>query len=134
LGRFGLDQALARGVDPSTRGRLGHRAVELCEPATRRKIAAQLERAVEAADEPPRPLTVAVPLNRVAIRELCPLLFTLAEDLRSEEPMNARGVALARLLLMDGYSPLYGFRPARELEEELRRTRAALLLDSRLPA
>jgi hypothetical protein len=129
LGRFSLDQALALGADPSTSRRLSRRALKLCHSVTRRKIAADLERVVEAADEPPRPLTAAVPLNRVAIRELRALLLTLAEDLRGAEPMNARGVALARLLLMDGYSPLYGLRPARELEEELRRTRAALLLD-----
>jgi hypothetical protein len=129
VGRFSLDQALALGADPSTSRRLSRRALKLCHSVTRRKIAADLERVVEAADEPPRPLTAAVPLNRVAIRELRALLLTLAEDLRGAEPMNARGVALARLLLMDGYSPLYGLRPARELEEELRRTRAALLLD-----
>jgi hypothetical protein len=129
VGRFGLDQALARGVHPSAGRRLSRRALELCDPPTRRKIAVDLERAVEEADQPPRPLSAAVPLNRVAIRELRSLLLTLAEDLRSGDPINPRGVARTRLLLMDGYSPLYESRPPRELEEELRRTRAALLVD-----
>jgi hypothetical protein len=126
LGCFGLDQALARGDDPSTSRRLSQRARDLCDPAMRRKTAADVERVVQAAEEPPPPLTAAVPLNRTAIGELRPLLLTLAEDLRTDGAVSPGGVAIVRLLLRGGSSPLYGSPPVEELEDELRRARAAL--------
>jgi hypothetical protein len=126
LGCFGLDQALARGDDPSTSRRLSRRAHDLCDPAMRRKTAADVERVVQAAEEPPPSLTAAVPLNRRAIGELRPLLLTLAEDLRTDDAVNPGGVAIVRLLLRDGSSPLYGSPPVEELEDELCRARAAL--------
>ena len=92
-------------------------------------MAAHIERVIEAAAEPRRPLSAAVPLNRRAIEETRPLLLTLAEDLRSEDRVSSRGVAILLQLLMDGNSPLYGSVHPGELEEELHRARAALLLD-----
>jgi hypothetical protein len=125
---FGLDRELARGADPFASPRLARRAAKLCQPKMRHKLAADIERVIETTDEPPRPLTAAVPLNRCAIRDLRPLLLTIADDLRADDPVSANGVAIVRELLRDGGSPLYaGGRPG-ELEEELRRARAALLL------
>jgi hypothetical protein len=69
-----------------------------------------------------------VPLNRRAIRALRPLLLALAAELRAEQPVHADGVAIVRLLLGDGCSPLYGRAKLGELEEELRRARAGLML------
>jgi hypothetical protein len=128
VSRFALDQALAAGVDPSTCGRLGRRARSLRKPKSRHKIAADIERTLEAADNRPPRLSAAAPLNRRAIRELRPLLLTLADDLRADEPVEPRGVAITRQLLMDSCSPLYGQVDPGELEEEVRRARAALLL------
>jgi len=79
----------------------------LCQPATRNRLAAEIERAIEAADEPPRPLTAAAPLNRRAICQLRPLLLSLAEDLRADDTVNPAGVAIVRQLLRDGHSPRY---------------------------
>jgi hypothetical protein len=123
-----LDRELARGADPFTSPRLARRAAKLCQPRTRNKVAAEIQRVVEAADEPPPLPTAAVPLNRCAIRDLRSLLLTLADDLRADEPVSAGGVAMVRQLLRDGSSPLYYPADAGELEEELRRASAALLL------
>jgi hypothetical protein len=132
LGSFSLDEALSDGIDPSTSKRLARRAGKLCEPDMRNKAARGIERVVETADELPGPLTPTVPLNRKAIGELRPLLLSLADDLRTEDQVSPRGVAMIRMLLRDGYSPLYGSADPRGLEEELRRARVALLLDPRL--
>jgi hypothetical protein len=125
---FVLDRELARGTDPLSSPRLARRAAKLCQPSRRTKLATEIERIIEAAEEPRRPFTAAVPLNRCAIRDLRPLLLTIADDLRADEPVGAGGVAMVRQLLRDGSSPLYGPVDPGELEEELRRARAALLL------
>jgi hypothetical protein len=128
LGRFSLDRALAEGADPSSSRRLARRAKQLCGRSVRCELATEIERMIEAAAEPPRPLSAAVPLNRRAIEEARPLLLTLADDLRTDQPVKAHGVAIARQLLMDGGSPLYGSVDPAQLEQEIRRARAALLL------
>jgi Amino acid permease len=128
LGSFALDQALARGADPSASRRLARRAEQLRGPTMRHEVAGDIERVVEAAGKPVPPVSAAVPLNRRAIAQLRPLLLTLAADLREAEPVSPRGVAIVRQLLLDGYSPLYGSTDPGELEEELRRARAGLLL------
>jgi hypothetical protein len=56
------------------------------------------------------------------------LLLELAEALRSDGVVYAQGVALARLLLLDGCSPIYAPSEPRWLEAELRRARAALFV------
>jgi hypothetical protein len=125
--RFSLDQQVARGADPRSNAALAERARELCRPELRRALAGELERVLEAAKLPG--YWLVAPLNRSAIAECRPLLLDLVQDLGSTGPVHARGVALVRLLLRDGRSPIYAPSPSPNLEEELRRARAALLLE-----
>jgi hypothetical protein len=127
LRRFSLDEQLARGADPCSKPTLAQRARELCQPKLRRKLAENIERVVEDANLPS--YWLIAPLNRRGITECRPLLLGLAEDLRSTGPVYARGVALVQLLLMDGRSPIYAPSDPRQLEEEVRRARVALMLD-----
>lgn len=129
LQRFSLDRQLARGADPRSSSALARRAHELCQLKLRRGLATDIERAIEAANVPARQLTAAVPVDRRAISECRHLLLGLAEDLRCAGCVYARGVALVRVLLSDGGSPLYARSEPRELEEAIRRARAALMAD-----
>jgi len=126
LHRYSLDRKLALGDDPSASPKLARRAQELCQPALRVRLAAELDQVVQAAGVPPRGLTPAVPLDRSCINACRPLLWELAEALRSDGAVYAQGVASARLLLVDGCSPIYAPSEARRLEAELRRARNAL--------
>jgi hypothetical protein len=126
LRRTSLDRELAAGADPCTNLQLACRARELCRPSLRRRLGADLERAVDAARVPAPLLTASIPLDRYAISECERLLLVLAEDLRSDRPAYARGVALTRLLLTDGDSPLYAPSEPRRLEAAARSARAAL--------
>jgi hypothetical protein len=126
--RFSLDRQLARGADPCSL-ELARRAEELCRPKLRCALGADIERAVDAASvPPPRWLTAAIPLSRQSIKACRSLLLEVAEELRCSGPLYARGVALVRLLLVDGRSPLYAPSEPPRLEEEVRRARAALFL------
>jgi len=129
LQRLSLDRQLARGADPCPSPALARRAHELCQLKLRRELATDIERAIEAANVPARQLTAAVPVDRRAISECRHLLLGLAEDLRCAGCVYARGVALVRVLLRDGGSPLYALSEPRELEEAIRRARAALMAD-----
>jgi hypothetical protein len=129
LRRFSLDQQLARGADPCSSLEVARRAEELCQPKLRRGLSADIERAVDAASvPPPRWLTAAIPMSRRSIKHCRPLLLEVAEELRSPGPVYARGIALVRLLLVDGYSPLYVPSEPQQLEEAVLRAHAALFL------
>jgi hypothetical protein len=127
LRRFSLDQRLASGADPRSSPELARRAQELCQLRLRRQLSADIERTIEAASIPDRWLTAAIPISRRSITECRPLLLGLAQDLRCAGPLYARGIALVRLLLMDGGSPLYAPSEPCQLEEEIHRARSALL-------
>jgi hypothetical protein len=107
LRRWSLDQRLGQGDDPAGTAELALRAEQLTSRKQRDSIAAQIERIVEAAEEPASPLSSAAPLCRGEILAQRPLLLTLAEELRGSGSVRAQGVALARQLLVDGASPLY---------------------------
>jgi hypothetical protein len=86
---------------------------KLRDPATRRRIADGLERAIR------RPggrwaLTAAVGVRRAALAEARPALEALIAGLRDPAPAHARGVAMALRLLTDGAGPLYAERPGEE--------------------
>jgi hypothetical protein len=126
LRRFALDKQLARGADPRSSAELARRAKELCEPKLRRRLSSDIERAIEDASAGPRYLTASIPLNRGSVRLCQDSLLGLAQDLRSPGPVYASGVALVRLMLLDGASPLYMPSDERELLEEVHRAHAAL--------
>ena len=80
------------------------------------------------ADEPRRGYSAAVPLQRHEIQRDRGFLVALAEDLRSDDELNPRGIALVEKLLTDGISPLYTSSPEGELHRALTHARAALHL------
>lgn len=101
-----LDHELAQGIDPRANPALALRARLLLCPASRTRIADSLDDVLRSAAEPAR-LSARVPLRRRAILEARPELESLSAELRVDDECGARGVALARLLLIDGASPLY---------------------------
>jgi hypothetical protein len=128
LHRYSLDRKLACGDDPCASPKLARRAKELCQRDLRDRLAAELDQVVHAAGAPPLWFTPAVRLDRSCIDACRPLLLELAEALRSDGAVYAQGVALARLLLLDGCSPIYAPSEPRWLEAELRRARTALFV------
>jgi hypothetical protein len=124
--RFSLDGQLAGGADPCSSLALACRAQQLCQPTVRRELAREVEWVVEEARRPG--YWRIAPLNQRSITECRPLLLGVAQDLRCTGPVYARGVALVRLLLRDGRSPIYSPSGPRRLEVEVRRAAAALYL------
>lgn len=112
--RFGLDQALAAGEDPSRDDLLACRADQLHSEKPRRKIAGALRRAVDEADRPAS-LRACVPVSHSVRAVRAPLLI-LAARLETDPAVGIRGVALANMLVTDSTSPLFGSSTVDELE------------------
>jgi len=133
FGRAELDRSLAEGTDPLASPELRWRAQQLVSDRSRRRLAKEIERVLEAAKTQPWLGGSAASPNRGAIGRCRELLQALASDLREAGPVALRGVALTAQLLHDGCSPLYAPYayapgPEGELEVEVRRARSALLL------
>ena len=133
LRRAELDRSLAEGADPLATPELRWRAQQLMSDRSRRRLAKEIEGALEAAKTRPWLGGSAASPNRTEIGRCWELLHALANDLRGAEPIALRGVALTAQLLHDGCSPLYAPYayapgPEGELELEVRRARSALLL------
>lgn len=101
-----LDHELARGVNPDSDRALALRARRLLGAKSRGRIAEALEHLLDDAGELAG-VTSRVPVSESAILAARPELEGLAAALRSDD-CQVRGVALARLLIIDGGSPLYG--------------------------
>jgi hypothetical protein len=126
LWAWALDRRLAAGTDPGTSKTLMVRAAKLASPRYRRSLAGALEAAARAADDEVAAFTAAVPLARVEVREACLVFAALVERLRWELPVEPRGVAMARMLLVDAASPLYGNGEPGQLERAVRAATDAL--------
>jgi hypothetical protein len=101
-----LDRELARGVRPESDRALALRAERLLKPKSRERIAEALEHLLED-DSELASLSAKAPVSVSIILAARPELESLAGALRSDD-CEVRGVALARLLIVDGASPLYG--------------------------
>jgi len=99
-----------------------------CTELTRREERDRLARSIRATLESldPRRLPSASPLRRPQARAARELLEQLHARLASEQPVAARGILLARLLLQDASSPLYTEAPELALPRLLRRVLGAL--------
>jgi hypothetical protein len=128
LRRGSLDRSLAAGADPGTSPELARRARQLTSPRFRSGLAASIRNVLDAADEPRRGLTSAVPIQRGEILAERELLLELAADLESRDQLQPRGIALIDRLLTNGDSPVYMSSPEWSLREALRQARAALYL------
>lgn len=104
-----LDRRIAAGAEPWTDPDLGARAARLTRRGARRQIANGLESAVldTRAGVSPNPLRLVAPVARTTVSEAGDDVLMLAQRLRAPEPVRPQGIALARLLLVDGTGPLY---------------------------
>jgi hypothetical protein len=109
-----LDRELACGARPGSNAALAAHARRLLEPKTRVRLARALEGALADAKKPVG-FTSRVPLRGPAIDAARTELESLTAELRTDDNCSPRGVALARLLVLDGASPLYGPGPDQEL-------------------
>ena len=122
-----LDRLIAEGRDPTTDPRLSLRAAQLARPALRATLARSLLNALRSVDNSatsrfPSP---HIPVAAASVRVCSPELYDLARALNDVDP-RARGVAIARVLVTDGGSPLYMDGPAEGLRSALLAARAAL--------
>jgi hypothetical protein len=108
-----LDHELAGGVRPDSDRALALRAERLLKPKSRGRIAEALERLLED-DSELAGLSSKVPVSESTVLAARPELESLAAALRADD-CDVRGVALARLLIIDGASPLYGHESELEL-------------------
>ena len=122
-----LDRRLAAGVPPERSAALSLRAARLIDPGVGAALARRFETVVAEADGRLLP-RARVATRRRAVFEAAPDLDALARRLAGPEPRAARGVAQARLLLVEGAGPLYSHRCGEDLTAAVRRARAALEL------
>jgi hypothetical protein len=113
---FSLDRRLVAGEDPASSAVLTARAGLLKSERSRATIAGGLRRIALSAEEAPRRMRMR-PRSVTALANQ-PALLSLAERLRSGEPLYARGIARLNRLLTDANGP--AFRgDAAELAAEL---------------
>jgi hypothetical protein len=122
-----LDRLIAEGRDPTTDPRLSLRAAQLGRPALRATLARSLLNAVRSIDNRaisrfPSP---HIPVDAPSVRACSPELSDLARAL-TDVAARERGVAITRVLITDGASPLYVSGPADRLREVLVAARSAL--------
>ncbi len=129
LRRSALDRQLATGEPAWASRELSWRAAELTTRSERCAIADQIDALVDEVIAPPRPRGAAAPVDRDGVRACLRLFVELADSLRQAERIRPEGVALLRLLLRDGGSPLYSPGGSRALQLALIEARDALLLD-----
>jgi hypothetical protein len=127
LRTYHLDRRLAAGVPPERSAALSLRAAQLIDPAVGARIGRRLQTVVAEADGRLLP-RARVAVRRRAVFEAADALDALARRLAGPEPRAARGVAQARLLLVEGGGPLYWERSGEDLGAAVRRARAALEL------
>lgn len=123
-----LDHALAAGASPDSAASLSLRAEQLIRAGTRRKLARSLRRLIRDASRRSLSPGPRVPLCRRKVLASRELLLELAERLSSQEPVDARGVAQLRLLLIGVVGPLYDDPGADDLEPILQSALEALEL------
>ena len=87
-----------------------------------------LRNLIDAAEEPRRRYTAAVPLQRRAILAERTFMLDLAADVASDDALSPRGIALVERLLTDGASPMYAPGHEGDLHRALIHARAALHL------
>ena len=113
-----LDRDIARGAARPGDRRLALREAQLVAPGERARLARRFEE-VLAARPLERGLSSSIPIDTRAVQVARPVLAELIAGLRSAETVEPRGVVLARRLLTDATSPLYGQSSAPEGADRL---------------
>ena len=107
LQRGALDRALADGAAPLRSPALALRARQLESGREVALVAARLRAILHEADHPSPGFTARAPVQRAQVAAARPFIANLIERLQGMEHPRAAGVARARLLLVDGSSPIY---------------------------
>ena len=102
-----LDLELAAGMRPSMSPSLQARADHLMRPRVRRRIAFALNRAVDDAFRPVRPVTSQAPLHRDAVRHCAGEIRRLAAQVATLGNPAPRGIAIAFQLAFDGGGAMF---------------------------
>jgi hypothetical protein len=105
-----LDRQLAAGRQPRSGQALAIRAREIATPAVRRELARRWTNVLDQARQQPVPRSARVPLQRGAVFAAERDLHAMISVLASDRPIDARGAAMASVLLRDGTGPLYNHR------------------------
>ena len=121
-----LDRALAAGVSPDSSAALSVRAHTLVGRPSRARLARIVRGLIRDARQPLTPLTPSAPLCRRKIVRSAHTLEELAVRLLADDPVDVRGVAQIRLLLIGDRGALYDHPRADDLEPALREARQAL--------
>jgi hypothetical protein len=115
-----LDRRLAAGHAPEEMRLLAARAQDIVALHRREALARHWEQVLARAAQPPSAPYNAAPLARGPVLAAEPAIRELARLLRAAQPVTARGVAMARLLLTDAGSPLYWSAAPESLQAALR--------------
>src|SRR5262249_21361145 len=109
-----LDHALARGVSPDSGVGLTLRARRLIRPRMRRRLARSLRGIAETSEQRVHRGS-AMRLWGPQVAPAKGELLALADSLESRSAVDARGIALVRVMLTDGGGPLHTNRGANRL-------------------
>ncbi len=109
LTRGKLDRKLAAGGSCEPTDALALRVQQLTDRGMRRRIASELRGVVDYVDNRESGAVISsVVIEPAAVRAGREMILGLAERMEAmDSPVRARGVVLARALLIDGTSPLY---------------------------
>jgi hypothetical protein len=121
-----LDHALAAGAGPYAGALLAVRAQQLTTARSRRRLAAGLARVRRDAVDELWGFTAVVAPDRHEVAAAAPEITALERRLRDRARVDAAGVAMLRLLLTEGESPLYDPVGAGSLARRLRTVAGAL--------
>src|SRR5436305_4989785 len=115
-----FDHRLAAGEDPWTSEALALRARRLTTARNRARLANGLAGALRSAGTGAAGFTAAVRPTAPDVLEGQSVIVSLERRLREPGPVGAQGVAIIRLLLIDGNGPLYRPSDAEVLRTRLR--------------
>ena len=124
-----LDRVLASGADPASSELLTERGAQLTGVRSRRRLANGLETLIEPPTGPAGLSSAIRP--RADLRPLRPVLVALQRRLRSDEPVDPRGIAVLKWLLSDVASPLYTDSDPTEVSSLLRLAAATMTSGSK---
>lgn len=103
-----LDGELARGLQASLSEAHTARAEQLAGRRARRKVARQLDKLVDCAqDQRPGSRIALPPPSQEQVREVMPLILAIRSRLLCEQPLSAQGIARLKTLLCDRRSACY---------------------------
>jgi hypothetical protein len=102
-----LDRDLAAGAAPWSSRRHVARSLQLTTRRRRDATARSLEHLAEAAERARPLMGAAIIPCRHQVRMALPMILTIAQRLRSAEPVSSRGMANLVIVLTDGAGPAY---------------------------